>query len=177
MIVDELHYHLIVWGCWTTRDEWMRATPIQSIGIKHILVWEGIGNSPTNKTIYISLPLPIYPSIYEIYLRETGYGEISTPLYEYSPSWIGALFRPTVKPSNSQAVNTLRNPIHGGIDFGWGAPCPQSRDRGANSTRRQPGLTNIQWHWGKGLHQILQGLDEHATLHDEFEGDGWHDES
>jgi len=26
------------------------------------------------------------------------------------------------------AGGTQINPIHGGIDFGWGAPCPQPRD-------------------------------------------------
>ena len=42
------------------------------------------------------------------------------------------------------AVGKPINPIRGGIDFGWGVPCPQSRDRGARATIRQPGLTNIQ---------------------------------
>jgi len=45
-----------------------------------------------------------------------------------APPGLEKLFRPTVKPSNNQTVNTLRNPIHGGIDFGWGVPCPLSRD-------------------------------------------------
>ena len=104
-------------------------------------------------------------------------GRSIAPLYWYSPSWIGYVVLSnylTAKPSNCQYTsksNPWRHRFWVGCPL---PPIPGLRGKFYDASTRVDEPYNEIGVWG--LHQIFYGLDEHAALHDEFEGDGWHDE-
>ena len=171
------HNHRVVWGCWTIKEWWDEGNPNpETQRLKCLLSMRRERYLPKPKYIFL-YHLPKHPSIYEIYLRETGYGEIncSTVLTKPLLDWI----RCSVQLSNRQ---TIKQSIHWEIQSRrhriWvGCPLPQipglRGKRYTASTRVDEQYNDIEV--GFCTKYSMDSMN-HATLHDEFEGDGWHDE-
>ena len=64
---------MVVWECWTTKKWWDEGNPNPKLqGLTTYKRERGKAPPQQTKT-NISIFYPIYSSIYEIYLRETGY--------------------------------------------------------------------------------------------------------
>jgi len=84
---------------------------------------------PNKSKQNISIFYPIYSSNYD--MRETGYmGIIQQNIVRvrFLLDWRNCSVGSVGSVDAVDAVGKPINPIHGGIDSGWGAPCPQSRD-------------------------------------------------